>query len=267
LTETLHDELLDLDSLRKELLANLSRLASSLGWTWNGKPRITGLAKLLTSSLCERQIDYRLRHHEYEDAKFDSIYREKSQYATRLILDHLESRLLQEGISAAMATEVKGEFGNYDVTIVQGDPCLVLRGGEPKIRLEIKASLGLPLEQIDRYLWNPSPLIIVRVVTGHVVLLRPEDLEEFVGFSLRNILEKSKRMGQEKLPMVPGPHCTDCPDRGCPFNEPRRYPNPSMVKMNDQEFGTDLTSFFQHIPYVSKRTASLVVEELRRNQD
>jgi hypothetical protein len=148
---------------------------------------------------------------------------------------------------------------------VQGDPSQVLRSGEPKVRLEIKASLGLPLEQIDRYLWNPSPLIIVRVVTGHVALLRPDELEEFAEFSLRNILEKSKRMGQEKLPMVPGPHCSDCPDKGCPFYEPPRYPNSSMVKMNDRDFGADLTSFFQHIPYVSKRVASLVVEELRRN--
>jgi hypothetical protein len=264
MTETLQVVPHELDELRQELLQSLTQLAAKHGWSWKGKPRTTSLAKLLTSNLCERRVDYLLRNPEHENTKFDPIYREKSQYAVRFIIDHLKSRLLQEGINARVATEVKDDFGTYDVTILQAEPILILRDGEAKVRLEVKASLGLPLEQVDRYLWNPSLLILVRVITGHVMLLRPQELGEFVEFSLRTTLEKACRLNEEKCFAVPGNYCSNCPDEGCPFYEQKRFYTHRLVKMTDSDFGIDMTSFLTHLPYAARRTADLVIEELRR---
>src|SRR5208337_2619774 len=169
--------------IEEELPATLGDLTSKYGWTYNSKAKTASLAKLLASTACERQLDQVLRNPVPEEKKFDPFYREKSEFSTLKIIDHLKSRLATEGIKACVATEVKDNFGVYDVAIVRGSPSLILQNGQERVRIEVKASLGLPLEQIERYLWDPSPLIVVRVVTGHVVLLRRSDVEDFVLFS------------------------------------------------------------------------------------
>jgi hypothetical protein len=252
---------------RDELVTALGLLISKYEWVYKSKAKTASLAKLLTSTVCERQLDYLLRNPQYEDKRFDSFYREKSEYSTVKILDHLKGRLAEEGIKACIATEVKDEsgFGVYDVTIVRGNPCLVLQGGQEKIKIEIKASFGLPLEQIERYLWDPSPLVLVRVLAGQVVLLRRPDLKEFVQFSNRLILEKAKRLAEGKGSTVPGPHCSGCPDSMCPHNRGARRSSNGVVKSSDSDFGEDLGLLFANLPYVAERTASLVVQELKRN--
>ena len=253
---------------RDELITALGLLISKYDWVYRSKAKTASLAKLLTSTVCERQLDYVLRNPQYEDKRFDSFYREKSEYSTVKILDHLKGRLAEEGIKACIATEVKDEngFGVYDVTIVRGNPCLVLQGGQEKIKIEIKASFGLPLEQVERYLWDPSPLILVRVITGQVILLKRPDLKEFVQFSNKLILEKAKRLAEGKSVTVLGRYCSGCPDLKCPHNLGVKRPSNGVIKENDSDFGEDLNSLFRNLPYVAEKTSELVIRELTRGR-
>ena len=213
-----------------------------------------------------REASKLLKGSRLKTMKFDSIYREKSTFATIKILDHLKSRLDREGIRARLSTEEKSEFGRYDVVITQGTPCLIFKNGEKKIRLEIKASLGLPLEQVERYLWDPSPLILVRVITGQVVLLKPSEMGEFVRFSTSTTLDKAQRVIGDNPYTVPGPSCYSCLDAACQFNKRRESREKALVKMSDADFGADLRLFFANLPYVTSRTADFVVQELRKDE-
>jgi hypothetical protein len=253
---------------KDELVTALGLLISKYEWVYKSKAKTASLAKLLTSTVCERQLDYALRNPEYEDKRFDSFYREKSEYSTVKILDHLKGRLAEEGIKACIATEVKDEngFGVYDVTIVKGNPCLILQGGQEKIKIEIKASFGLPLEQVERYLWDPSPLILVRVLAGQVVLLKRPDLKEFVQFSNRLVLEKAKRLAEGKSVTVSGLYCSGCPDLACPHNRGAKRPSNGVIKSNDSDFGEDLSSLFRNLPFVAEKTSELVIRELKRGE-
>lgn len=254
---------------RDDLVTALGLLISKYEWFYKNKPKTASLAKLLTSTVCERQLDYVLRNPHYEDKRFDSVYKEKSNYSTVKILDYLKGRLAEAGIKACIATEVKDSngFGVYDVVIVRGNPgnpCLILQGGQERVKIEIKASFGLPLEQVERYLWDPSPLILVRVLAGQVVLLKRSDLEEFVLFSNRLILEKAKRLAEGEGFTVPGMYCSGCPDLKCPHRSDVKRLSNGVVKSSDADFGEDLRLLFSNLPYVAEKTSSLVISELTR---
>ena len=247
---------------KESFLARVSHLAKKHSWEHNSRTRIPSVTKLVLSNACERQIDFELRNPTTEAKKFDAIYKEKSDYATIKILDHLKTKLDQLGVQASIATEVKDSVGVYDVTIVQGNPCEIWQGSRKVVRLEIKASLGLPLEQLERYLWNPTPLVLVRVIPGQVTLLKPSELTDFVRFSLEANQAKAERLLQGKFYTVPGNYCTFCRDIVCSFNPKREHNVDTMVRMKDSEFGMDLRSFLTNLPYVAERTATLVVQEL-----
>lgn len=252
---------------KDELVTALGLLISKYDWAYKSKAKTASLAKLLTSTVCERQLDYALRNPQYENKRFDSFYREKSEYSTVKILDHLKGRLAEEQLKACIATEVKDEsgFGVYDVVIVRGNPCLILQGGHERVKIEIKASFGTPLEQLERYLWDPSPLVLVRVLAGQVILLKPSHLEEFVRFSDKLVLEKAKRLAEGESFTVPGAYCAGCPDLKCPHRSDANWPSKGIVKSSDADFGEDLRLLFSNLPYVAERTASLVIQELKKN--
>jgi hypothetical protein len=251
--------------VEQDLMEYLERLASEYNRLHDHKVGVASIAKLLGSNACERRISFELRNNSEQTTRFDSFYREKSEYATLKILDHLKRRLVDKGYEAAIATEVKDDVGIYDVTIVQGTPCEILRRDELLVRLEIKASLGLPLEQIERYLWRPSPLILVRVPLGQVSTLRPSDLEEFVRFSQASMLAKASRLLEGQSYVVPGRYCRSCLDLACKFNTRGQDGNRMMVSMSDTEFDLDLHVFMRNLPFVSERTAELVIDMLKES--
>jgi hypothetical protein len=133
------------------------------------------------------------------------------------------------------------------------------------VRIEIKASLGLDFEQIGRYLWYRSPLILVRVITGQVTKIYPSEIKPYVSFSLEELCSKVDRLLSKRNYAVPGVDCADCPNNECFYwaerSEKRRS---NFVTLPDIEFGEDLKLFFRNLSYVAERTAIMVVEELHR---
>lgn len=88
---------------------------------------------------------------------------------------------------------------------------------------KVKAVLSLPLEQIERYLWNPSPLIIARILTGQVAVLRRDDLKEFVEFSKAEAVAKVESVLSGEVFVVPGDY-RECRDTACRYNTMRGQP-------------------------------------------
>jgi hypothetical protein len=136
---------------------------------------------------------------------------------------------------------------------------------EKKIKIEVKASLGIDLGQIQRYMWDFSTLILSRVVTRQVVKLRPSELQPFVTFTLQELDSKLDRLLSNKLYAIPGKDCISCQDETCRHFQRRKKGRepPRVMTFSDLEFGEDLKSFFGNLPYVASQTAVMVVEELQ----
>jgi hypothetical protein len=252
---------------KEKLLAKMRTLDERCGGV-KGPHSTIIMAKIISSCVCERQIRHLLEYGDIakENQRFDSYYRQKSEFATIKILECLKARFNSDGVNAGILTEAQNELGRYDVVVIQGYPYEVYAKNEEVVRIEVKASLGLNLEQIDRYLWNPSPLILVRVITGHVAKLQPQALQPYIFFSLRELNAKIDRLLSGKFYTIPGSACVTCLDSSCTYNRSKSRKPMSMVTMSDTEFTEDLTSFFQNLSYVAERTASLVIEELKKIQ-
>ncbi|MCL4343564.1 MAG: hypothetical protein JRN26_01275 [Nitrososphaerota archaeon] len=243
----------ELLSLAKELIAKHGNNAGA----------ITALKKLV-SEQCDSKVMYELEHGDYESGqKFDAIYGEKSTYATTVIIDNLKRRLLEHGYTATIAAEETSEVGRYDVVIRSNGngSCSIYSSGAEKVRLEIKAAEGMPLEQISRYLFDRSSLVVVRVLLGDVFVLRYADVRQYVKFLVELETSKVRRLLEGKPVLVPGYQCYDCPNTSCTYNRVRVR---SVPFIKPKDLGWDLSVFFNNLPGVSERTAELVIKELER---
>ena len=261
---------LDDNPSKTRLLTLVQQLCDKYGWATGGRSRTQAILALLGDEACERYITFELANRVQRDTdKFDPAWSAKSETATIFILDDLKQRLQSEGFAAGLAREVRDAVGTYDVQVVRGRPSMVLRGGVPSSRIEVKASLGLggsqgrSLGQVSRYLLNPLPLVISRVAVGTVVLLRPRELTSFVTRYADLLASKAERLLKESPYLVPGPGCRSCMDRACPFNERRSQGKGRLVAMGEEEFEADLVRFYSNLPRVSENTASLVIQLLK----
>ena len=248
-----------------KLVKKIETLAVCCGWPHKHHMPIATLLKLISNYSCESRIIQALVNKEInENTRFDSYYRKKSEFATIKILDRVKTTLSTNGIEATVLTEVRTDVGRYDAVVALGDLNKALTGNTRRVRIEIKASAGLDFEQLGRYLWEPSPLILVRVVMGHVAKLSPSELQSYVTFSLEELTAKVDRLLSQKFYVVSGIDCTDCLDSKCPYTRRKRVGrrNQKVITLPDTEFADDLSSFFKNLSYVAERTAIMVVEEL-----
>ena len=254
-------------SAYEELMTKINELALRHNYTVAGKLRTASVLKLLTSNICEEKIRYDLEAKEEADSDdvFDSIYAERSSFATNVIIDTLKSAIAKEGFKVGIVTEQKSDVGRYDIVIEAGNPCIVYSNGQAKrIRIEVKASFGLSFEQIQRYLFDPSPLILARVLPSQVIKLDPLTLQSFIDFSARTLIEKSDRILNNKGYLVRGPHCPQCSNNVCPFFPKRSEDRRRLVTMNEEELAWEMQLFMNNLPRVATRVAELVLEEIKR---
>lgn len=244
--------------LKNELLETIQKLCSTYGLFMRGSPRTASVAKLLASMPCERQIGYLLKSHSphNQNQRFDPLYKLKSEYAVAKILDHLKTGLHSAGLRVSMATEAEYEFGVSDIQVTLLSPEGTKRN--EVVRIEVKAGLGISLEQLERYLWSEPPLVVVRIMTRHVAVLRPNLLQGFVRDSMKEAVAKGKRLASGAFQEFPGTYCSECPDLGCSYNRYRQAAT-AMVKIHEGEFEQDLQSFFESIPIVAERVANALV--------
>jgi hypothetical protein len=129
------------------------------------------------------------------------------------------------------------------------------------------ASFGLPFEQLQRYLFDSSPLILARVLPGQVIKLNLLILQSFIGFSARTLMEKSQRILNNKGYFVQGPHCYRCTHGACPFFPAKRQVEWMPVTMSEEELVWEMDLFLKNLPRVSTRSAELVPEEIKEGKE
>jgi hypothetical protein len=249
---------------KEDLYSALRTLAARYDWNAGGHANIASLAKLIATNVCEKRIDSLLKQgrNAASGEKFDSIYREKSEFATLVVLDHVKRRIVENGYSVRLSTETRDTIGVYDIVIASGTPCTITRRDRQIARVEIKGALGLPLEQIGRYLFNDSPLVLARLLTGHVALFQPRELAEFGQFYASTLTAKAERLNAGEFFTVPGRYCLGCPCVECPNRIESRWKRKPLISIKGDEFEHDITSLFSNLGQVSEKVATLVLKLL-----
>ena len=165
------------NSSKVNLLNLVRELGVKYGWTSKGKVRSPAILALLGEGACERSVAFKLSRPDYrEPTKFDPVFARKSEFATTFLLDNLKRRLIGAGYKARLSTEVGDAVGTYDVLVLNETPCVVVKGTVPIVRIELKASMGLPMDQLSRYLLCPVLLFLRRLILGRAILLCPSEL-------------------------------------------------------------------------------------------
>ena len=89
-------------------------IAETYGWIRAARPCATALIQTLSSTPCDRQVKYKLENRASlgKRRRFDSYYREKSEFATTRILEHVKSALAINGLNAFIQTEERCDIGS-----------------------------------------------------------------------------------------------------------------------------------------------------------
>jgi hypothetical protein len=250
---------------KEKLVEKIENLADLYGLSNRRLLPKTLLIKTVSTHSCEKRIMYQISNNALsESGKFDTYYRQKSAFATIKILDRVKTALSANGLEATILTEVFADSARYDAIVTPGKMGEFHSWDNKNVRIEIKASLGLDFEQLGRYLWYRSPLILVRVITRHLTKIYPSEIKPYVSFSLEELCSKVDRLLSQKSYAVPGVDCTGCPNSECAYGaERRRNGRSNFVTLSDIEFGEDLKLFYRNLSYVAERTAIMVVEELK----
>jgi len=251
---------------KSQLLGLVQQICNRYDLKSHEKPR-TQAALSILSSVCERSIAHDLSHPgRKDDSKWDPYWAEKADFATSCICSTVLEYAKSAGFTVGAAMESSDPFGHYDVTVVRGSPCLVLRGDQTVCRLETKGSLGIPLSSqvLSRYLFGQGPLVLCRVMTSQVIVLDPLQLQEFVDFSAGLLSSRASRVLQGRPFVIPGPQCRECGDTACGFNERKNPETRRLVTMKEPDFQSDIYQFMQRLPGVSRRAGEVVVDLLKR---
>lgn len=254
------------DDRKLRLLDLVREICQKYDFMSKGRPR-TQAALAVLSSVCERSAAYDFSHPRYGDgSKFDPYYVQKAELSNSFICTTVLQHIASAGFTVRAAMESSDPFGRYDVSIVRGTPCRVLKGGSTVCRIETKGSLGLPLSSqvLSRYLFGEGPLILCRIMTDQVIVLDPRQLQEFVDFSADLLSSRASRVLQGNHFVVPGPQCGgECGDRLCEYNERKSRESRRLVTPKEADFQDDLYQFMRYLPQVSRRAGEVVVGLLK----
>ncbi|MEM0358027.1 MAG: hypothetical protein QXL77_06615 [Candidatus Bathyarchaeia archaeon] len=217
------------------------------------------IASLLLESVCESFIVEKLKSEEANMDDVDKIWRNLHNYAVSLLLERLKNQLLKHGFLTTMIREMENPTGQYDVLVKLNEGRVQILNGNKNISLEVKTGLNVSLSQLEKYLWNGVTLILLRLTTGDIVVLRPEDWAIFLKSALIDRIKKAKRILTDTPVSVPGEDCKRCPLKGCQFNK-RESKNRGITRPKDL---SELLKLFRENAYRAiEEAVKVVIREL-----
>jgi len=108
------------------------------------------VSAVLATTSCETFATHLLENKvSRTDTRFDPYYLMKHEGAKLKLIDRLKSALAVAGVEFQLLTEENGTLGRYDVVIITDGKKLTIQGGHRTVVVEIKASLGLDMAQIE----------------------------------------------------------------------------------------------------------------------
>jgi len=219
---------------------------------------------VLASTSCEALAKHQIENTKREDARFDAYYREKHELAKRKLIDRLKTALIEAGVDFQIITEEDIGYGKNDVVVIRNGRRLTVEGKNGAVLpVEIKASMGLDLTQIERYLLAGEKLLLLRIMTGQAKLLDPAEHAEFLNESTRDLAAKAQRLLDNKPILITGVECYHCPLTQCPHNRAKPPPpERKFVHMSAEEFDEDLDLFLRQLYPTIEAAVNIIMREL-----
>lgn len=230
--------------------------------------RETTIIKSLIDNTCDHRARNEIESPKYVSAhKFDSYFRMKHDFEKNRFVQLLALELRHQGLQASISIEGKGVVGVYDVLIANGKSLVSIsdKGGK-KIVVEWKSGAGLSLSQLERYLFECSILVLVRVQMNQVVRIARSDIGEHLKRSLVSLTERAQVVeAGENLQKIPGPYCKGCPVDGCEFR--KEISTEKMVSFASESMEADLLSVFKNVDGCIDQAIKIVLDELAKKRD
>jgi len=247
----------DILRLRDELLD----LAAQISEKYSSRKSEKFIIDLLMEHSCERLIIESLALNLIWEDDIDRLWRGLHIYAVSLLIERLKNRLIEEGFDVSLVNEAECPTGRYDILLIINNRGIKILTDGNDICLEVKTGFGVSFEQIEKYMWNGTIVILVRCVTGHALAFRAQDWSGPLRTVLEDRIKKAKRILDGNVVLVRGPDCKKCPLKDCKFNEFKAEEN-ETERAND--FYETLDKFRKNATKAIETAVNLVLQELRR---
>ena len=248
--------------LRGLLYSKITALANKYNRVRKGVPAMAAVASILLDP-CEKKIAQDLAVPPPREARFDPLFSELHAFVVSRVLDHVRSRLREEGLLVTLASEAPVPLGHYDILLQSGAPCRVLAHGVEILKVEVKTAQSLSLAEATRYIWaSNAPLLVARFLTGQLTVLRPDMLREYVRFTMDETIRKADRILAGDIRAIPGPYCSSCPLSECEWNDKKDRGKASRI-VTMRDFEGDLVAVLGNLPVLARKIGDVAVEEVK----
>jgi len=246
-----------LRDLQNEFFKFAGELVQKLS-TPRNRLNIKDVIHMLERTTCDEEALWLLRNRNARvEIRVDGYWTSKHEYVKKKLVEKLANRFHDLHIPAEIVFESPGPTARQDILVTVKEP-----DGSTKKRivLEIKTGYGLDFNQLERLLWDNSAVVLIRAETGHATTLRANRYDALLTESLRNKIDRVRRLIEGHSYMIQGRDCSKCANQGCPLS--RRVSEPQMVVLRDEDFDTDLDGFLRTLPSTMNKAVDLVIHEV-----
>lgn len=183
---------------------HMLRAVESIKVKFGSKVSIATILAVLQQNPCLLRCITDIKSPTYGD-DIDPLYLAKHEYARICIVDRITQEFCAD---VAIGAEHPIKTGKLDVAITNSR--IVLNNGNRIVGIEVKSGRSIDIFQLIRYLQEVDILIIARVPTRDVVILKKSDIASEID-RLRLLLQKkATQINAGHQYKVEGPWCYEC---------------------------------------------------------
>jgi hypothetical protein len=230
-----------------------------------GTPK-TSIIKSIIDTTCEYRSRYEIEngYHNEPSQKFDSYFTIKHEFQKNRFVQRLMLSMRLHGLKAWISTEDKHIVGVFDVLITNSKFLVTIsdKKGSKKIVVEWKSGATFSMSQIERYLWEGTTVVLVRVQMNQVIRIRRRDIEKYLLGSLVALTERvSSTSMTNALQKIPGPYCTGCPVTSCEFYKTTSNGD-KVISFSSDAMQKDLILAYMNLDRCVVEAIEIVIQEL-----
>jgi len=240
------NEILKKDKPAKQLFVYLDALRSNLKIPASNAKCL----RILQEIPCLLRCANDLREAAEFNGHIDPIFKLKHDYAKTKIIDAILQKISNDIV-------IKSEFnlgtGSLDIAILQ---VRAFPDESPKlIGIEIKSGKSIDLHQLERYLYECDTVILVRVITEDVAIIRNSLLVKEIRNNILSLIEKTKLLINGNRTKIEGQWCRECSAQ-CEFRK-RTFNNAPITAPI-----YDIDDFIRKVSIVAGKVVVTLTSEL-----
>ncbi len=183
----------------EDLKSSLDHVCSRIAKRFNfclpsGEPRAAAIIDILASSARIKRIVEKFQQEQRPN--IDAVFLENHRLAIGILVERLQSFLVERGYKVLALTEAKLGHGTTDVLIAPTPYGVNLQHNGKQIIIEVKTGKSLSYSQLFRYLLDVSnaTLILWRIKSRQVAVLRGKTLQPMLQAFMEMCILRGERV-------------------------------------------------------------------------